>query len=121
MIEIINLSKSFNGKSVLRNVNLKVETGETMVVIGCSGCGKSVLLKHIIRLLSPDQGKVLIDGVDIFSIGTDQLNQFRMQIGMLFQNSALFDSMTVFENVAFSLIEHYALPMMEIENRVREK
>ncbi len=121
MIEIANLSKSFGEKQVLRNANLKIETGETMVVIGCSGCGKSVLLKHIMRLLAPDRGTVLIEGVDIFSINRDQLNQFRMQVGMLFQNSALFDSMTVGENVGFSLYEHYKLPADEIEKRVKEK
>ena len=121
MIEIIDLSKSFGENQVLRNVNLKIETGETMVIIGCSGCGKSVLLKHIMRLLSPDHGTVLIEGVDVFSIGRDQLNQFRMQIGMLFQNSALFDSMTVGGNVGFSLYEHYKLPLDEIDKRVKEK
>ena len=121
MIEIVSLQKTFNGKSVLRDVSLKIESGETMVVIGTSGCGKSVLLKHIMRLLTPDQGKVLIDGVDIFSIERDQLNQFRMQIGMLFQNSALFDSITVRGNVGFSLYEHYKLPSSEIEKKVREK
>lgn len=121
MIEIIDLCKSFGPKQVLRNVNLKVNTGETMVVIGCSGCGKSVLLKHIIRLLTPDSGRALVDGVDVFSIGPEQLNQFRMQIGMVFQNSALFDSMTVKENVGFSLFEHYKLPVEDIEKRVREK
>ena len=121
MIEVVNLSKAFGSKRVLRNVNLKVESGETMVIIGTSGCGKSVLLKHIMRLLTPDEGKVLIDGVDIFSIGRQQLNQFRMQIGMLFQNSALFDSLTVRGNVGFSLNEHYKLPHDEIEKRVRER
>lgn len=121
MIEVIELYKSFRGKPVLQNLNLKVETGETMVIIGCSGCGKSVLLKHIVRLLTPDRGKVVIDGVDIYSINRDQVNQYRMQIGMLFQNSALFDSMNVRENVGFSLYEHYKLPAEEIEKRVREK
>ena len=121
MIEIIDLHKSFYGQPVLRGVHLKIETGETMVVIGTSGCGKSVLLKHIMRLLTPDQGKILIEGVDVFSIGRQQLNQFRMQIGMLFQNSALFDSMTVRENVGFSLYEHYKLPSDEIERKVKEK
>ena len=121
MIEVINLNKAFGSKQVLRNVNLKIETGETMVVIGCSGTGKSVLLKHIMRLLIPDSGKVTIDGVDVFSIGVEQLNQFRMQIGMLFQNSALFDSLSVRNNVAFSLNEHYKLPKAEIDQRVKEK
>ncbi len=121
MIEINNLNKSFGSKPILRDVNLKIETGETMVVIGCSGTGKSVLLKHIMRLLVPDGGKIVIDGVDIFSIGEEQLNQFRMQVGMLFQNSALFDSLSVRDNVGFSLNEHYKLPKDEIERRVKEK
>jgi len=121
LIEITDLHKSFGGKQILNGVNLKVEAGETLIIIGTSGCGKSVLLKHIMRLLTPDTGKVLIEGVDIFSIGPQQLNQVRMQIGMLFQNSALFDSMTVGENVGFSLNEHYKLPRQEIEKRVREK
>ena len=121
MIEISGLSKSFGAKQVLRDVGLKVEKGETMVIIGCSGCGKSVLLKHIMRIMVPDGGRILIDGVDIFSINREQLNQFRMQIGMLFQNSALFDSLTVGQNVGFSLLEHYKLPLDEIEKRVREK
>jgi phospholipid/cholesterol/gamma-HCH transport system ATP-binding protein len=92
MIEVVKLAKSFGGKEVLRSVSLKVNAGETMVIIGRSGCGKSVLVKHINRLLTPDSGTVLVDGIDIFSIGRNALNQFRMQIGMLFQNSALFAS-----------------------------
>lgn len=121
MIEIKNLSKAFHGKVVLKNVNLKVETGETMVIIGTSGCGKSVLLKHIVTLLTPDSGTILVNGSDIFSLEADQLNQYRMQTGMLFQNSALFDSMTVRENVGFSLYEHYKLPAQEIEKKVAER
>lgn len=121
MIEIKNLYKSFSRKSILQNVNLRVDTGETLVIIGTSGCGKSVLLKHIMRLLTPDQGTILVDGVDIFSMEPEKLNQFRMKIGMLFQSSALFDSMTVRENVGFSLYEHYKLPLDEIDKRVKER
>jgi len=121
MIEISGLYKSFGSNSVLRNVNLTVETGETLVIIGCSGCGKSVLLKHVMRLLNRDQGKIFVDKLDIFEIGAEQLKRYRMQVGMLFQNSALFDSMNVYDNVAFSLHEHYKLPESEIKKRVAGK
>jgi phospholipid/cholesterol/gamma-HCH transport system ATP-binding protein len=121
MIEIIDLYKSFGTKRVLRRVNLKIETGETTVIIGRSGCGKSVLLKHIMGLMKPDMGKILIDGRDVFEISDDEINHFRMQLGMLFQGAALFDSMTVRENVGFSLYEHTTLPDKEIDKRVKEK
>lgn len=121
MIEIIDLHKSFGGHRVLCGVNLKIETGETMVIIGRSGCGKSVLLKHIMGIMKPDSGKILIDSVNVFDVGDDEINHFRMQIGMLFQGSALFDSLTVKENVGFSLYEHTHLPESEIDGRVKEK
>lgn len=121
MIEIIELNKFFNQHHVLRGVNLKIETGETMVIIGRSGCGKSVLLKHIIGLMKPDSGKILIDGVNISEIDEAEVNHFRTQIGMLFQGAALFDSHTVRENVGFSLYEHTHLAAQEIDSRVREK
>ena len=121
MIEIIDLYKSFNDHQVLSGVNLKVETGETMVIIGRSGCGKSVLLKLIMGILKPDSGKILIDGVGIFDMTDTEMNHFRMQIGMLFQGAALFDSLTVRENVGFSLYEHTELTADEIDKRVREK
>lgn len=106
MIEIINLSKSFNEHKVLDNLNLTINTGETMVIIGCSGCGKSVLLKHIIGIMKPDSGQVVIDGEDITKLNGKRLDDLRMRFGMLFQGSALFDSLTVLENVGFSMIEH---------------
>ena len=121
MIEIIDLHKSFGGHRVLSGVNLKIETGETMVIIGRSGCGKSILLKHIMGIMKPDSGKIVIDGVNIVDISEDEINHFRMQIGMLFQGSALFDSLSVRENVGFSLFEHTHLPQPEVESRVREK
>ncbi|MBI1977266.1 MAG: ABC transporter ATP-binding protein [Candidatus Omnitrophica bacterium] len=121
MIEIIDLHKSFKGHRVLAGVDLKIETGETMVIIGRSGCGKSVLLKHIIGLMRPDSGKILMDGTNVFEIGKDEINHFRMQIGMLFQGAALFDSLTVQENVGFSLFEHTHLLLDEIARRVKEK
>ncbi len=105
MIEIINLCKSFGDHLVLDNLNLTINTGETMVIIGRSGCGKSVLLKHIIGVMKPDSGQVLIDGEDITRMSEKELNNIRLKFGMLFQGAALFDSLTVSENVGFSLKE----------------
>ena len=120
MIEIINLCKSFNGRKVLDNLNLTIQTGETMVIIGRSGCGKSVLLKHIIGIMKPDSGQVFIDGVDISRLEGKALNDLRMRFGMLFQGAALFDSLSVGENVGFPLIEHSIFGKEDIEKRVRE-
>lgn len=121
MIEIADLHKSFNGNRVLRGLNLKIETGETMVIIGRSGVGKSILLKNIIGILKPDSGKILIDGANVFDISDEEINHFRMQIGMLFQGAALFDSLTVKENIGFSLYEHTHLADDEIDRRVKDK
>ena len=120
MIEIINLCKAFNDHPVLDNLNLTIQTGETMVIIGTSGCGKSVLLKHMIGLLQPDSGQVLIDGTDLTRLPPQALNQFRLKFGMLFQGAALFDSLTVAENVGFALTEHTAMNRAAIHQRVRE-
>jgi len=120
MIEIINVSKSFDGHKVLDNLNLNIKTGESTVVIGRSGCGKSVLLKHIIGLLKPDSGHVLIDGKDITRMDEKELSAVRMKFGMLFQGAALFDSLNILENVGFSLIEHTNTPKEEIAKRVKE-
>ena len=120
MIEIINLCKSFGGHKVLNNLNLTINTGETTVIIGRSGCGKSVLLKHIIGLLKPDCGQILVDGRDVARMDEKELNGLRMQFGMLFQGAALFDSMSVLENIAFHMIEHRNSPPEEIEKRVKE-
>lgn len=119
-IEIKDLYRSFNSLSVLQGVNLTIEKGETIVIIGRSGCGKSVLLKHIIGILKPDSGHILVDGVDITELGEYELNEYRKGFGMLFQGAALFDSLTVRGNVAFGLEEHMMLPQQEICNRVRE-
>jgi len=105
----------------LRGLDLEIPTGEALVVIGRSGCGKSVLLKLIIGILEPDEGSVIIDGVDIFSLSPRELDQFRLKLGMLFQGAALFDSLTVRENVGFSLYEHTDLPADVIMDKVREK
>ena len=104
MIEIINLEKSFGTQEVLRGINLRIETGEVAAILGRSGVGKSVLLKHIIGLLKPDGGQVLIDGIDITGLGTQDLDKVREKFAVVFQFGALFDSMTIFENVAFPAI-----------------
>lgn len=121
MIEIVDLHKSFGANQVLRGLDLKIRDGETIVIIGRSGCGKSILLKHIIGLLRPDRGKIVIDQVDLFSLKASELDQFRLKIGMVFQGSALFDSMTVLENVGFLLFEHMKMPWPEVVKRVRER
>ena len=120
MIEIKNLSKSFHGHKVLDQLNLTIQTGETMVVIGRSGVGKTVLLKNIIGLLKPDSGQVLIDGQDITKLEDKELYKIRLRFGMLFQGSALFDSLTVKENVGFSLKEHTQQTDKQIDQRVKE-
>lgn len=120
MIEIQDLTKSFNAHPVLSGVNLTINPGETMVVIGRSGCGKSVLLKHLIGVMKPDAGTVLIDGVDITRLSGRTLDELRKKFGMLFQGAALFDSLTVAENVGFALQEHAAMEEHAIRQRVEE-
>lgn len=121
MIEILDLHKSFNNNHVLKGLNLTVNHGETMVVIGGSGCGKSVLLKHIIGILRPDKGRVSIDEKDISRMDETEMNELRKRFGMLFQGAALFDSMPVWENVGFSLKEHRGLTDNEIRRIAAEK
>ena len=104
MIKIVNLHKSFGATHVLRGVYLDVEKGESVTVIGGSGSGKSVLMKHIIGILQPDEGDVVIDGTGISAIGENELYALRKKFGMLFQSSALFDSLSVWENVGFALL-----------------
>lgn len=106
MITIKNLHKAFGPKKVLNGVDLHINTGDTMCIIGKSGCGKSVLLKHIVRILEPDQGSIHIDGQDIKSLSYNELFALRRKIGYVFQGAALFDSMTVYENVVLGLYEH---------------
>jgi phospholipid/cholesterol/gamma-HCH transport system ATP-binding protein len=118
MIEIRELYKSFNGQEVLRGVSLRIERGEVLALIGMSGFGKSVLLKHIIGLMKPDRGQVLIDQQNIFQLKGKSLEQMRTRFGFLFQGGALFDSLTVFENVAFLLREKTAMKEAEIKARV---
>jgi len=103
MIRIVDLYKSFGAKPVLRGVNLEIGVGETMVIIGQSGSGKSVLLKHIIGMMKPDSGRVFVDGVDVTALRPRELQPILRKFGMLFQGAALFDSLTVGDNVAFGL------------------
>lgn len=121
MIEIIDIHKSFRRQKVLDGLNLSIETGKTTVIIGRSGGGKSVLLKHIIGLIKPDRGQVLIDGADIIGLSEKEINEVRKKFGMLFQEAALFDSMTVGENVAFPLREQTKLKETEIRQIVADR
>lgn len=121
MIEIIELHKSFGRKQVLDGVNLTVHDGETVVVIGGSGSGKSVLLKHIIGLLEPDEGRIIVDGQEITAAQGEELYLLRKKFGMVFQSGALFDSLTVAENVGLPLREHTELKEVAILEVVRDK
>ncbi len=121
MIRVIDLYKSFNSKKVLQGVDLEVKKGESMVVIGGSGSGKSVLIKHIIGILAPDSGKVVIDDVDITSLKEGEINEIRKKFGMLFQGAALFDSLSVWENVGFGLRQHRGMKDNEIRAIASEK
>ncbi len=120
MIEVLYVSKAFEDHKVLERVSLTVKTGETMCIIGRSGSGKSVLLKHLVGLIKPDDGSVLINGVDFLDLSGAELARLRLKFGMLFQSAALFDSMTAFENVAFPLREHTTMTTQAIAQRVHE-
>ena len=120
MIKIVGLTKSFGTTPVLRGIDLEIETGETMVVIGQSGSGKSVLLKHLIGILKPDKGEIYIDGLEITSLGEEELQRITRKFGMLFQASALFDSLTVGENVSFGLERYTDHSPAEIKRIVAE-
>ena len=121
MIKLIDIYKSFGEQKVLTGLNLEIEDGKTTVIIGRSGGGKSVLLKHIIGLLRPDKGQVLVDDVDITKLNDRDLNEIRKKFGMLFQEAALFDSMTVGDNVAFPLREHTKMKENEIKQIVADR
>ncbi len=120
-IDIENVYKKFDGKDVLCGVNLSVQQGETLVIIGRSGCGKSVLLKHVIGLLMPDSGRICLDGQNVLEFNYKKWQLMRLKIGMLFQGAALFDSLTVGENVGFSLSEHTNIDRDELDEIVAEK
>jgi phospholipid/cholesterol/gamma-HCH transport system ATP-binding protein len=121
MISVRGLYKSFGAHEVLSGVNLDVEEGTTCVILGGSGSGKTVLMKHVIGLLKPDRGQVFVDGEDVVPLDDLELERVRRKFGMVFQGAALFDSMTVFENVAFPLREHSKLSEAEMHKRVDEK
>ena len=121
LIEVNDVHKSFATNHVLRGLNLAIRPGESMVVIGGSGTGKSVLIKCIIGILSPDRGTIFVAGQDIGSLKEKDLYQLRKKFGMLFQAGALFDSMKVWENVGFGLLQHTTLSKKEVKERAIEK
>lgn len=121
MIEIKELYKSFGKKEVLRGVDLTINKGESMVIIGGSGSGKSVLIKHIIGLLRPDKGSVFIEGLDITKLNEKDLYKVRKKFGMLFQGAALFDSLRVWENVSFFLLRHRGISEKRAKEIATEK
>ncbi len=118
MIQITKLHKSFRDKKILNGVDLQIETGKITTIIGRSGCGKSVLLKHIIGLLRPDMGKVTIEGENLNDMSSEELFETRKKMGLVFQNGALFDSMNVEENIGLGLREHTKLSEKEISDKI---
>ena len=121
MISIKNLQKSFGSLEVLRGVSLDIHDGETVAIIGQSGCGKSVLLKHIIGLMKPDAGEIIADGVNVSNMREPELQRLRRNIGFLFQGAALFDSMTVLENVTLGLVEYGERDREKLARITKEK
>ncbi|RHM55284.1 ABC transporter ATP-binding protein [Mitsuokella sp. AF33-22] len=121
MIELVDVCKRFDDKDALKHINLTIEDGETLAIIGGSGSGKSTLLRLLIGLIKPTSGKILVNGVDIVPMDEEELNKVRLHMGMVFQYSALFDSMTVGENVAFGLREHTKLSDADIQAIVKDK
>lgn len=121
MIKVINLTKEYNGKPVLKSVSIEIPDGQLISIIGSSGCGKSTFLRLLLRLEEPTSGKIIIDGQDLSLLAEEQLIRLRQKIGMVFQSSALFDSMTVFNNVAFALRENKKLEESEISSIVGNK
>lgn len=121
MIRLANVCKVYDGKYALRDINLNIKKGETVAVIGGSGSGKSTLLQLLVGLIRPDSGEIYIGGQETTKLTEKELDKVRLNMGMVFQYSALFDSMTVGENVAFGLREHKHLPEVEIQRIIREK
>ena len=120
-IVVKNLSKSFNGKQVLKNISFEVYEGEIFILMGGSGSGKSTTIKHIIGLLKPDSGSIEIDGIDITKLSKKELIEFRKKLGYLFQEGALFDSLKVWENVGFYYLENTKMKEEEIKKLAKEK
>ena len=120
-VEFVDVHKAYGTKDVLRGANLKVYRGEVLVILGGSGTGKSVTLRHMLGLEAPDSGRVIVEEEDVTDLPEEELYRVRKKFGMLFQSGALFDSMTVFENVAFPLREHTEMSDEEIARAVREK
>lgn len=120
IVSMQHVDKALGGKQVLRDLSIDVERGESLVIVGGSGQGKSVTLKHIIGLMRPDRGRVVIDGQDIGPMREAEVNRVRRRFGMAFQEGALFDSMSVFENIAFPLRRHTKMPERDIRGRVHE-
>ena len=121
MIKINHLRKSFCPKVVLKEINLNIPEGSTTVILGLSGQGKSTIIKHIVGLLKPDRGEIIVDGIDIAKCSKQEMYETRKKIGFLFQEGAMFDSMSVYDNVAFPLREHTKLSETEIRKKVFEK
>jgi phospholipid/cholesterol/gamma-HCH transport system ATP-binding protein len=121
IIEIKHLRKSFGSKVVLKDVNLTIPKGSTVVILGLSGQGKSTIIKHIVSLLKPDSGEIIVDGIDVAKADEKGIYETRKKIGFLFQEGAMFDSMNVYDNVAFPLREHTKLSEEEIREKVFEK
>ncbi|MEX2570326.1 MAG: ABC transporter ATP-binding protein [Gemmatimonadota bacterium] len=120
MIELIDVHKSFGPKEVLKGFSLRVEEGDTLSLVGFSGSGKSVMLKHVVGLLEPDSGVVRVDGQDVPALTRSQLYELRRQVGYVFQFAALFDSMTISENLAMGLVKHGGYSADQIEERIAE-
>jgi len=120
-VDLVGVRKTYEGRSVLAGATLTVERGETMVILGPSGTGKSVLLRHINGLTKPDAGQVFVCGRDVVPLSEEELVEVRLRVSMLFQGGALFDSMNVFDNVAFPMREHTEMTPAEIQQRVAEK
>ena len=118
MIQVVNLHKSFRGQQVLRGVNLEFASGKITTIVGTSGCGKTVLLKHLNALYLPDAGAVLVNGVDITKLSQEDLYEVRAKFGVLFQGAALLDSLSVFDNVAFPVREKTTMTESDIKKKV---
>lgn len=121
MIRFENVTKSFGKRTILKGVNLEIQRGKTTVIFGVSGGGKSTIIKHMVGLLKPDSGSIIVDGILLENADENALRQIRKKVGFLFQHGALFDSMNIRDNVAFPMIEHQKLTSKELEYKIDEK